>query len=183
MASYEIARRVREVWPCSLRGAPGVLFADRSRLRMGVDAAWTRSTSWRGRLESAWLGEAHRKDPPRAADTGGHAWGKQIQRRSRTSDFAGISLHRCGCAGRDRRGTGKTVPQIALNWLLQRPTVATLVIGARNEEQLRANLGAIGWNLSADHIAKLDAVSAVNPPYPYWHQRAHFSERNPPPTP
>ncbi len=79
--------------------------------------------------------------------------------------------------------TGKTVPQIALNWLLQRPTVATLVIGARNEEQLRANLGAIGWNLSADHIAKLDAVSAVNPPYPYWHQRAHFSDRNPPPTP
>jgi aryl-alcohol dehydrogenase-like predicted oxidoreductase len=79
--------------------------------------------------------------------------------------------------------TGKTVPQIALNWLLQRPTVATLVIGARNEQQLRANLGAIGWNLTADQIAKLDAVSAVTPPYPYWHQRVHFSERNPPPTP
>ena len=79
--------------------------------------------------------------------------------------------------------TGKTVPQIALNWLLQRPTVATLVIGARNEQQLRANLGAIGWNLIADQIAKLDAVSAVTPPYPYWHQRVHFSERNPPPTP
>ena len=78
--------------------------------------------------------------------------------------------------------TGKIVPQIALNWLLQRPTVATLVIGARNEEQLRANLGAIGWNLTAEQVAKLDAVSAATPPYPYWHQRVHFSERNPPPT-
>jgi aryl-alcohol dehydrogenase-like predicted oxidoreductase len=79
--------------------------------------------------------------------------------------------------------TGKTVPQIALNWLLQRPTVATLVIGARNEEQLRANLGAVGWNLTADQIARLDAVSAGTPPYPYWHQRTHFSDRNPPSTP
>jgi aryl-alcohol dehydrogenase-like predicted oxidoreductase len=78
---------------------------------------------------------------------------------------------------------GKTVPQIALNWLLQRPTVATLIIGARNEEQLRSNLGAIGWNLTADQIAKLDAVSSLTPPYPYWHQRGHFSSRNPPPTP
>ena len=79
--------------------------------------------------------------------------------------------------------TGKTVPQISLNWLLQRPTVATLIIGARNEEQLRANLGAVGWNLTADQIARLDAVSAGTPPYPYWHQRTHFSDRNPAPTP
>lgn len=76
--------------------------------------------------------------------------------------------------------TGKTVPQIALNWLLQRPTVATLVIGARNEEQLRANLGAVGWKLSPEQIAKLDAASVTPPAYPYWHQRG-FSERNPPP--
>jgi aryl-alcohol dehydrogenase-like predicted oxidoreductase len=76
--------------------------------------------------------------------------------------------------------TGKTVPQIALNWLLQRPTVSTLVIGARNEEQLQQNLGAIGWQLTADHIAKLDAASDVTPVYPYWHQRG-FGERNPPP--
>ena len=44
--------------------------------------------------------------------------------------------------------TGKTVPQIALNWLLQRPSVATVIIGARNEEQLRDNLGAAGWQLT-----------------------------------
>jgi aryl-alcohol dehydrogenase-like predicted oxidoreductase len=76
--------------------------------------------------------------------------------------------------------TGKTVPQIALNWLLQRPTVSTLVIGARNEEQLRANLGAVGWKLTAEQIAKLDAASDTAPVYPYWHQRG-FPELNPPP--
>ena len=76
--------------------------------------------------------------------------------------------------------TGKTVPQIALNWLLQRPTVSTLVIGARNEEQLRQNLGAVGWNLTSDQVARLDAASEVTLPYPYWHQRG-FTERNPPP--
>ncbi len=74
--------------------------------------------------------------------------------------------------------TGKTVPQIALNWLLQRPTVANVVFGARNEEQLRQNLGAIGWNLNKDQIAKLDAASEITPIYPYWHQR-QFAERNP----
>ena len=74
--------------------------------------------------------------------------------------------------------TGKTVPQIALNWLLQRPTVATLVIGARNEEQLRQNLGAVGWNLTAEQVKTLDDASARPWAYPYWHQKA-FPERNP----
>lgn len=74
--------------------------------------------------------------------------------------------------------TGKTVPQVALNWLLQRPTVATLVIGARNEEQLKANLGAVGWALTPGQIAKLDAASARPLAYPYWHQ-TQFGERNP----
>ncbi|MCQ0033603.1 aldo/keto reductase [Burkholderia glumae] len=76
--------------------------------------------------------------------------------------------------------TGKTIPQIALNWLLQRPTVATVLIGARNEEQLRQNLGAIGWNLAPEQVARLDAASRVEPAYPYWHQ-AGFAERNPAP--
>jgi aryl-alcohol dehydrogenase-like predicted oxidoreductase len=74
---------------------------------------------------------------------------------------------------------GKTIPQVAINWLLQRPTVATVVVGARNEEQLRQNLGAVGWNLTAEQVAKLDAASARPPAYPYWHQRRAFSERNP----
>jgi len=83
------------------------------------------------------------------------------------------------------RECGETVPQVALNWLLQRPTVATVIFGARNEEQLRQNLGAAGWNLSAEQISKLDRASHVTPTYPYWHQR-QFSERNPaaaPPAP
>jgi aryl-alcohol dehydrogenase-like predicted oxidoreductase len=66
--------------------------------------------------------------------------------------------------------TGKTIPQIALNWLLHRPTVSTIIIGARNEEQLRANLGAIGWSLTSEQIEKLDAASERQEPYPYWHQ-------------
>jgi aryl-alcohol dehydrogenase-like predicted oxidoreductase len=76
--------------------------------------------------------------------------------------------------------TGKSVPQIALNWLLQRPTVATLIIGARNEEQLRANLGAVGWKLTPEQIARLDAASAVPAIYPNWHQHG-FAERIPSP--
>jgi aryl-alcohol dehydrogenase-like predicted oxidoreductase len=73
--------------------------------------------------------------------------------------------------------TGKTVPQIALNWVLQRPTVATVIIGARNEEQLRQNLGAVGWNLTAEQVRKLDEASARPMTYPYWHQKSFA--RNP----
>jgi aryl-alcohol dehydrogenase-like predicted oxidoreductase len=76
--------------------------------------------------------------------------------------------------------TGKTIPQIALNWLLQRPTVSTVIIGARNEAQLRDNLGAVGWNLTPEQVSRLDAASDTTPVYPYWHQRG-FAERNPPP--
>jgi aryl-alcohol dehydrogenase-like predicted oxidoreductase len=78
------------------------------------------------------------------------------------------------------RQTGKTAPQIAINWLLQRPSVANVIIGARNEEQLRQNLGAVGWNLTQEQIAILDTASATRLAYPYWHQRG-FAERNPSP--
>ncbi|GIL40890.1 aldo/keto reductase [Roseiterribacter gracilis] len=75
--------------------------------------------------------------------------------------------------------TGKSIPQIAINWLLQRPSVSTVVIGARNEEQLRQNLGAVGWSLTDEHMKKLDEASKVTPAYPYWHQNGF--ERNKPP--
>ena len=75
--------------------------------------------------------------------------------------------------------TGRTVPQVALNWLLQRPTVSTVIVGARDEAQLRQNLGAVGWNLTPEQVARLDAASTVPLAYPYWHQRGF--ERNPPP--
>lgn len=67
--------------------------------------------------------------------------------------------------------TGKTISQIALNWLLQRPTVSNIIIGARNEEQLKQNLAAVGWNLTVEQVQKLDKVSEILPSYPYWHQR------------
>ena len=75
--------------------------------------------------------------------------------------------------------TGKTVPQVAINWVLGRPSVANVIIGARNEEQLRQNLGAVGWQLTPEQVARLDAASEVTPAYPTWHQRL-YAERNPP---
>lgn len=76
------------------------------------------------------------------------------------------------------RETGKGIPEIALNWLLQRPTVDSVIIGARNQEQLKQNLGAADWKLTPEQIKNLDEASAVERPYPYWHQ-AQFVERNP----
>lgn len=73
--------------------------------------------------------------------------------------------------------TGKSVPQIALNWLLQKPTVCSVIIGARTEEQLQQNLGAIGWNLTPKQVKKLDEASIQTLPYPYWHQAQFQSER------
>lgn len=78
--------------------------------------------------------------------------------------------------------TGKTVAQVALNWVLQRPTVANIIIGARNEEQLKQNIGAVGWNLTAEQVKKLDVASERPMIYPYWHQHG-FQTRNPLPTP
>jgi aryl-alcohol dehydrogenase-like predicted oxidoreductase len=81
--------------------------------------------------------------------------------------------------------TGKTVPQIAINWLIGRPTVSSVIIGARNEEQLRQNLGAVGWRLTPEQIGRLDAVSAVTPPYPYfpYYRQEGFARLNPPAVP
>jgi len=78
--------------------------------------------------------------------------------------------------------TGKTVPQIALKWLLQKPTIASVIVGARNEEQLRQNLGAVGWSLTAEQVGALDNASVVPVAYPYWHQRQASPDRNPLPS-
>jgi aryl-alcohol dehydrogenase-like predicted oxidoreductase len=78
--------------------------------------------------------------------------------------------------------TGKSVPQIAINWLLTRPTVSSVLLGARNEAQLRDNLGAVGWTLSPAQLAALDAASATMPPYPYYpYWSGQLAERNPAP--
>jgi aryl-alcohol dehydrogenase-like predicted oxidoreductase len=73
--------------------------------------------------------------------------------------------------------TGKSIPQIAINWLLQRPTVSTVIVGARNEAQLLENVGAVGWNLNSEQVAKLDAASTLYPLYPLWHQQDFEFER------
>ncbi len=77
--------------------------------------------------------------------------------------------------------TGKSIPQIAINWLLQRPTVANVILGARNEEQLKDNLGSVGWNLSKDQMERLGKASQKTLPYPYWHQLKSIKESTPPP--
>lgn len=78
--------------------------------------------------------------------------------------------------------TGRTVPQVAINWLLRRPTVSSVIIGARDERQLRDNLGAVGWALDADQIARLDAASTREAPYPYfpYFRQDGFARLNPP---
>lgn len=76
--------------------------------------------------------------------------------------------------------TGKTVPQVAINWLLRRPGVSSVIVGARNEEQLKQNIGAVGWHLTAEQVAALDKASERPKCYPYWHQLG-FAERNPTP--
>lgn len=80
------------------------------------------------------------------------------------------------------REIDKTVPQVAINWLLQRPTVSSVIIGARNESQLRQNLGSVGWQLGAEHMARLDAASQVTPPYPHfpYYRQEGFARLNPP---
>lgn len=115
--------------------------------------------------------------------------GQPLPESSRLHETAGFAppvddehLYRVIDALDDVAGeTGRTVPQIALNWLLQRPTVSSVLIGARNEKQLRQNLEAAGWSLDAAQVARLDEASAVTPPYPYYpYWNGQFSERNPP---
>jgi aryl-alcohol dehydrogenase-like predicted oxidoreductase len=77
--------------------------------------------------------------------------------------------------------TGKSIPQIALNWLLHRPAVSSIVLGVRTEQQLVEDLGALGWGLTSSQSTRLDKVSETRRIYPYWHQQHNFSERNPGP--
>ena len=127
-----------------------------------LDAACARSRRRRADLVATRLGPAHRQNPSWQGHSG----------RQPTEQQDGV---RCRAAGRPRststtsstrldavaQETEKTIPQVALNWLLRRPTVSTLIIGARNEEQLKANLGSIGWTLTAEQIARLDAASVL----------------------
>jgi aryl-alcohol dehydrogenase-like predicted oxidoreductase len=72
---------------------------------------------------------------------------------------------------------GVSPAQVALAWLLGRPAVTSVIIGARTDEQLRDNLGAAELALAADERAALDKVSAPALVYPHWHQLATASDR------
>ena len=76
------------------------------------------------------------------------------------------------------KARNKTIPQVALNWLLRRPGISSIIIGARNEQQLRDNLGAVGWSLSEEEVRRLEKVSEVPEIYPYWHQHKYAGDRN-----
>ena len=105
--------------------------------------------------------------------------GQPAQPGSRAHDIAGTGPHFdeerlfavVDALGEVAAETGKAIPQVALNWLLRRPTVSSVIIGARNEEQLVQNIGAIGWRLTPEQVAKLDAASDIQAAYPVWHQR------------
>ncbi|MDM4772785.1 aldo/keto reductase [Solimonas sp. SE-A11] len=114
--------------------------------------------------------------------------GQPLPQGSRLHDTAGFAppvederLYRVVDALEDVAAeTGKTVPQVAINWLLQRPTVASVLIGARDEAQLQQNLGALGWQLNEAQMARLDAASRVTPAYPYYpYWNGQFAERSP----
>lgn len=126
------------------------------------------------------------------------AWGRLTGKITRSSGIpAGSRLHDTAGAGPHvedellfrvvdaltevAKETGKAVPQVALNWLLSRPSVSSVIIGARNEAQLLQNLGAAGWTLTREQIGRLDQASRKTPVSPYYHQ-AWFQERNPFPT-
>ena len=77
---------------------------------------------------------------------------------------------------------GVSVAQVSINWLLARPGITSVILGARTAEQLEDNLGAARFRLTAQEVGRLDAAGRGRLPYPHWHQRSIYgSERNPEP--
>ena len=165
----------------TLRREPNLLLADRPRLRVGADAARARSGRRRDRVEPARLGPLDRQDPTRAAVAALKPAARDGAVRAAVGRRATVSGGRCN--GEVAAETGKTVPQIAINWLLQRPTVATRADrrtrrGAAARQPRRRRLAA----LTPSRWRALDTASAMTPPYPYYpYWNGQFAERNPPP--
>ncbi len=168
-----------EIWARALCRAPGILFAGGPRVRVGADAAGDRPARRHAGLEPAGGRAPDRQGAARPAAAPGQPPGHQGRRGA--PDAPEYLYGVVDVLDEVAQETGKTIAQVALNWLLQRPTVSSIIIGARNEEQLRQNLGAVGWNLTAEQVARLDKASALRPIYPYWHQLGS-KERNPFPT-
>ena len=182
LAPHEIALRQRTLWLDPLRWPPGLLLPRRPRLRVGTDATSRRPGHRRAHLVAARLGTADGQDPPLKRGIPKDSRLNSPARRRHGPAVPEEHLYKVVDAlDIIAKETGKTVPQIALNWLRRRPTVSTLIIGARNEQQLRQNLGAVGWSLTPQQIATLDAgrqrrflspiPTGINTSFPYLHPK------------
>ena len=182
LAPDEVAGGVGAVWVGAVCGAPGLLLAGRPRLRVGADAAGARSGGgalvWRplgwGRLTG--------QDPPRAAAAGDEPVAQDC--RPGAAGAGRVPVYRRRCARCGGEGDGQAACR---RWrstgCSQRPTVSSVIIGARNEEQLKQNLAAADFKLTEAQVAKLDEASAQPSAYPYWWHRANYAERHPSPVP
>ncbi|PZP38636.1 MAG: aldo/keto reductase [Pseudopedobacter saltans] len=128
-------------------------------------------------LASGWLSGKYRRDKAIPADSRVAQKGSPVPEEAINKEAL---FNTIDVLDKIAAETGKTVAQVALNWLLRRPTVASIIIGARNENQLRQNLGATGWKLTTEQVKELDKASEVHTIYPYWHQRQNLT-LNPPP--
>ncbi len=129
-------------------------------------------------LAAGMLGGKYRRNQPMPADSRVAQGGSPIPAAVVDSDRLYTIMDVLDAVAEE---TGKTVAQVALNWVLQRPTVSSIIIGARNEEQLQQNLGVVGWKLTTEQVKRLDQASDTAPIYPYWHQRQNLT-LNPPPS-
>lgn len=128
-------------------------------------------------LAAGMLGGKYRRNQPIPADSRVAQGGSPVPDKAVNAE---VLYNTVDMLDEIAKETGKTVAQVAINWILQRPTVSSIIIGARNEEQLKQNLDAIGWNLSTDQLKRLDKVSEQPTIYPYWHQQQNLA-LNPPP--
>ena len=166
MKSLAVSEQLR---PRPLRRPPGLLLADRPRLRVGADAARPRPGRRRGGLEPARLGPAHRQNPPRPAAARGQPAARQAATSGRPCRRVPLSGWSMRSTRSPRKPARPSRRSRSTGCCSVRP--CRLIVGARNEEQLRENLGAVGWTLTKGPDRQLDAASKVTLPYPYWHQR------------
>ena len=140
---------------------------------MGADAAGARGRNRRAGVESSWLGAPHGKDSPRPASPAQSRLHKTAEQGPTVPEAYLYKV--VDALDTLSAETGKSVPQLALNWLLRKPTISSVIMGARNEQQLRDNLDAANFVLTAAQVARLDEASETEPPYPYWHQRQNYN--------
>ena len=177
LAGHEGARGFRAARPDAIHLPAGQLLPHLTRRRARDHPAWPRSVPGTHGVESAPCRAADRQVPARRAARG------QPSERARRAGHDRLRTRLPDRRRADatlRRRASVTPAQVALNWVLSKPGVDTVILGARNEEQLRDNLAAATWRLSAEEVARLDEVSALPEPYPMWHQHKFGVERNPP---